>query len=294
MACQYRRKASLISTPPAFHSSRKKPGFGPLLLCSIMSLLLDLMALDASITELFKRSGMPTLTTSTSSSTLADYTTPVVTVPASTDNPFIERTSKPSGTVFIAVGSVVGFILLAVLSFYAVRSILASKIAKRAVAGEKSTYGYHGGNTLGLNFNSTEYRGSVASVPLLNAGGARSIFRGDDSPAYGDATSNHDVTEMFVSPTRQVMSHSRQKSQNWDGSVSTASLYGKLGVGMNLPVPATSRYSQLMPHLYLNDNADDSGIFSVDSSQAGEVPNAERPGKRKTVPSMYLDDLIDK
>lgn len=248
------------------------------------------LTLEASITRLFERDDMPTIstTTSTSSSTSADYTTPSVTVPPSDNNPFIQRSSRPSGTVFIAVAAVVGFILLAFLLFYAVRSFLASKVAKRAISGEKSAYGYTSNNGAGLNFGNTEYRGSVASVPLLNTGGAQSIFGNDISLVYSNAASNHDVTQMFVSPTRQVMSHSRQKSLNWDGSESNVSLYGKSGAGLNHPGPASSRYSQGMPHLYVNDNFDDSGLFSVDSNQVGETP------KRKTVPSMYLEDLIEK
>lgn len=264
-----------------------------------MSLLLTLAA---SISTLIKRSGMPTATTassssssSSSSSVSADYTTPAITVPPSSDNPYISRPTSPSGTVFIAVGAVVGFILLAFLLFYAVRSFLASKLAKRTISGEKAAYMYTAHNAHSLSFPDTEYRGSVVSVPLLGTGGRKSFIPGG-SPIYGelDATSNHDVTQMFLSPTKQVMTHSRQKSLNWDGSVSSASLYGKLGAGLTHSALASPRHSQLVPHLYLNNKAGESAMFSVDSSQIDAGPSNEPLHKRKTVPSMYLDDLIDK
>ncbi|EEQ40391.1 putative vacuolar membrane protein [Clavispora lusitaniae] len=252
-----------------------------------------------------KAKGMPSLDTSTTQ----DFTTPSVTVPPNHNNPYIHRTNHPSGTVFIAVGSIVGFILLAFLAFYVVKSILASRLAKKSLRNEKSMYerfsknnstAYGGLSPSHSNFVGTEYQGSVAKLPLLNGGGQRSIFGGsqaDTSTIYNGevaATSNHDFTQMFVSPTRQVMKTSKQKSPNWNGSAANVSLYGKSATTMANPSPATNRHSQVVPQLYLNDRLNNSEVFSSTSTnQKAEDATGSPRSKRKTVPSMYLDDLID-
>lgn len=248
-------------------------------------------------------SGMPSIS---SSSEL--ISTPSVTVPAHDHNPYIYRESRLTGTVFIAVGSVVGAIILAFVLFHLIRSIRASMLAKKSSSGEKSMYENYNrnrlySNSVGLsstNFLNTEYQGSVAKIPLMSS---KSLYdgsqAGDTSTLHmGEtpyATSHHDLTNMFISPTKEVMSHSRTKSQSNILAGSSMSL-------RNEPSPAINRHSQLIPNMYLSPAVNNSeysllehaaGLSGKSSSNSPENSPRGRQ-KKKTVPSMYLDDLIDK
>lgn len=249
------------------------------------------------------------------SSSSESISTPSMAVPPSTDNPYIYRLSNPVGTVFIAVGSIVGAILLAFVCFHAYKSVRASMLAKKSNRGEKRMYEKYnqnkayGGNLTPSTTNlfSTEYQGSVAKLPLLSS---RSIYEGSQRGGGNDAstihmsdapvaTSHHDLTNMFISPTKEVMTHGRSKSQQlFDSSLS---LYGKNG--NNEPPAATNRHSQLIPSLYINNelgNSDYSfpdAVAASESQAASSAPALNQNGakqKRRTLPSMYLEDLIDK
>lgn len=251
--------------------------------------------------------GMPSMPSITSSSEL--FSTPSVTVPANDHNPYIHREGRLTGTVFIAVGCVVGAIILAFVLFHLIRSLRASMLAKRSSNGEKSMYENYNRNRLysnsvsssSTNFLNTEYHGSVAKIPLMSsksiydgsqAGGDTSTLHMGDTPY---ATSHHDLTNMFISPTKEVMSHSRNKSQ--PNILASSSL--ALG---NEPSPALNRHSQLIPNMYLSHAVNNSeySLLEHAAGMSGELPSNSQENspkgrlKRKTVPSMYLDDLIDK
>lgn len=184
-------------------------------------------------------------------------------------------------------------------------------------------------------FNNTEYQGLVAKLPLLNLsksqfggsqfggsqfggsqiGGSQfggshvgssvvngsvvnGSVAGDDSIYNYDnphATSHHDLTQMFVSPTREVMTHHRTRSHQASGSVTNLSIYGRSTTNLNNPLPATNRHSQLIPNLYIDENVNNSD-YSLAQLQARQ-PKADGTMPReglKTLPSMYLEDLIEK
>ena len=74
-----------------------------------------------------------TLTTSTgtSSTETASYTTPVMELPSAKGNPNIWSSNKPTGTVFIAVGSAAGFIFLALLVWFIINTWMSYSQAKQ-------------------------------------------------------------------------------------------------------------------------------------------------------------------
>lgn len=238
------------------------------------------------------------------------FTTPAISVPPSSNNPYIVREHNPSGTVFIAVGAIVGAILIAFILYHLIRSVSASRLAKKTLASEKlmyETYNHNNNTAYGnnitpspLTFNmNTEYQ-LVAKLPLLAHNPSRSFMgmgagsqAGDTSTIYaseaGHATSKHDLTKMFISPTAEVMGHKRVKSSQYNGSVTNLSLLGGSTSNLASPVPASNRHSQMMPSLYINNEVNNS-----DYSLATDTPSQQAPrSTRKTIPSMYLDDLID-
>lgn len=70
-------------------------------------------------------------TTAGNSTLTATYTTPVITPPSTEGNPNIWYSNKAPGTVFIAVGSVAGAILLAVLLWYLLTTWVSYRQAKQ-------------------------------------------------------------------------------------------------------------------------------------------------------------------
>lgn len=240
--------------------------------------------------------GMPGITTTSTTST-DGYTTPSVGVPLNASNPYIFRTSKPLGTVFIAVGSVVALILFLFLMFHLIKSFTASSTARKTVDNEK--FAYHefaqnnnvayGGSIMPQTstFLNTEYQGSMNRLPLLSPSRSPQMFGGMDPNDSGtlnytdNAASQHDLTKMFISPTKE-MTGSRIKSQQFNASVTNFSLHGASMSDVGL-LPALPK-NQAVPSVYLEEDY---------SQSESSVPPRTPRNKRKTIPSMYLEDLID-
>lgn len=274
--------------------------------------MVDSVNVPPTITTFIKRKDMPSLNDDMPSLSSSDsFTTPSVGVPTNHDNPYIRQQHNPNGTVFIAVGCIVGFILMAFIVFHLFKSMRASRLAKRSWANEQNVeekmrnsgmYNLTPTGTTGLNTVNTEYQLLVSKLPLLNQQRNKSVFSsldaGDTSTLYaseaGAATSRNDLTSMFISPTAEVMAHKRNKSG------SNLSMLG--GSTTNLhpsdPAVATNRHSQIVPNLYLQGETNNSEYaLSSKNSDTSLHPQARaNPGRanRSAIPSMYLDDLIEK
>lgn len=273
----------------------------------------------SEITEFVMKRDMPDLNSDLPA--LADgstYTTPSIVVPISGNNPFIIRENNPTGTVFIAVGAIVGAILLGFTLYHLIVSVTASRMAKKTLAMDKKIYEkYHHNNSTAYGFTggvtptSTtfnfghENHGSISKLPLMNpskvfSGNFNGSQQGDNSTIYasetnGAATDKRDLTKMFISPTAEVMQHKRVRTSQYNPIFSNASLAGSTA---NLNNPG-NRHSQLVPSLYMNMEANNSedGLkegsehpaYSINSSQQ----NTPGRNNRRALPSMYLEDLID-
>lgn len=276
-------------------------------------------------TLVYKRDddALPTLSTTDGDS----YTTPAISVPPNNNNPYILREKNPNGTVFIAVGAIVGAILIAFVLYHLVRSIKASSLAKRTLQSDKQMYEKYQnnnnsayGNGLAPNspslYMNTEYQSSVAKLPLLSHHPSKSVLSGlnnngsqvgDTSTIYasetGAATSKHDLTKLFISPTAEAMTHKKARASYYGGnanagaSVTNLSLLGNSTTNLANPPAASNRHSQLIPSLYVNNEINNSDYtLSTNANGAGSTmasPTHQPRSNRKTIPSMYLDDLID-
>ncbi|GEQ67100.1 hypothetical protein JCM33374_g763 [Metschnikowia sp. JCM 33374] len=252
--------------------------------------------------------GLPGLPTLTSSSSSLDYTTPAIRIPGNVKNPYITRTSQPSGTVFIAVGSVVAVILLVFALFHLCKSFTASSLAKKTVDDEKYAYqkfahnnnvAYGGQNRASQSalFNNTEYKGSVSKLPLmgnnqLSVGNLASLGHEYSSSVLSEAdgpTSHQDLTTMFISPTKEMTSN-RAASHTLNASFGNVSMYGRSTTDV-AHAPNSNRHSSTVPNYYINESFNNS-----EYNLAPDASNPRAPGDRKQrnpIPSMYLDDLID-
>ncbi|EGW33335.1 uncharacterized protein SPAPADRAFT_60671 [Spathaspora passalidarum NRRL Y-27907] len=267
---------------------------------------------EAVATGLVQRDDMPKVQDMPSLVNQNSFTTPAISIPLSSNNPFIIRQNNPTGTVFIAVGAIVGAILLGFMLYHLIVSITASRLAKRTRASDRQMYEKYESNnnqaygvtpTSTLNNFNTEYSNSVSKLPLLsNTNRAMSSFININGSQAGDAstiseaqhqaTSKHDLTKMFISPTAEVMQHKRVRS-SFNPSLT------HLPFGASNTNLTNTRHSQI-PSLYINNNNSDYSVSQQDSEANASSQTAaaltQQTGRanRRALPSMYLEDLIDK
>lgn len=303
---------------------------------------------------------LPTLTDEDS------YSTPSMEVPKQSANPYILRDSSPNGTVFIAVGAIVGAILMSFILFHLINSLTASRLAKKALFNDKQMYEKYQNNNntaygispsttntlLDFNHGRSQSTQSIAKLPLLShhpsksvtgLGGGLSGFNGSESQ-LGDtstlyqseaggmaSTSKHDLTKMFISPTAEVMTHNRVRSGQFGGSMADLSFSGS-HTNLSNSIADSNHQSGVIPNLYMNNTINNSD-YNINANQtpnhtpqqsqshshlrndsqspqgsdsipapdhlkhlnmnSGTRYSLNAKPNRRTIPSMYLEDLID-
>lgn len=277
--------------------------------------------LPPTLTTIYNRAlpslDLPSLTTAT-------FTTPSVTVPPNNNNPYIINQTNPNGTVFIAFGVIVCLVLVGFIIYHLILSLTASRLAKKALYNDKQIYEKYQDNNntaYGLTPSTTNFNlsnvgigstQSVSKLPLLSHhptksfGGSTSQL-GDTSTLYqseiGVPASKSDMTKMFISPTAEVMSHQRVKSSQYSGSLTNLSLPNGSHTNLTTSSPMNKRTSAI-PNLYLDGEVNNSDYSISNASKSNNLTpvnlqhlnsNDQLNTKhtRKTIPSMYLEDLID-
>ncbi|KAK9321739.1 hypothetical protein V1517DRAFT_325505 [Lipomyces orientalis] len=241
---------------------------------------------------------LPTIRTSTTSSATFIYPTP--TIPVTSNNPFLKESNAPEGTVFIAVGSVIGGIALAILGWrglvaYALHKSL--KVSAAAYASEsKSTATRRGGffgnkrqNTGG--FYNTGAGSSMSLDQLTSTGramnNARPISAYDDigMPRTGPSFN----TSTFYSPTAGAMGMSAPMGNALSGSgTNRSSTYLPAGYyGMSNGASSSASLSARYSSVPQNQRAPSPGGALRTTSNLAVPQHGQR------VPSAYLDDLLD-
>lgn len=203
------------------------------------------------------------------------FTTPSMTVPPSSNNPYISKTTSPSGTVFIAFGSIALFLLIATYLAY----LFNSWRAKRATLNQEIHYDseYKGG----YNYNPEQQQQQQQSVvPLLR--NEPSNFNFQNSPYQGGSTVNlqrpTDVTKMFISPTAEVL-NVRNSTMFQDSSTSS---------------PLRTPYDSPVQFQH-SRNGSRVGVNSETGSTkySSNLRETRGRGDNKVIPSMYLDDMLE-
>lgn len=282
---------------------------------------MDITTVAPTLTTVYKR-GLPSLDLPTLST--ATFTTPSISVPPNDNNPYILSETNPNGTVFIAFGVVVGVILLGFIMYHLILSLSASRLAKKAFYNDKQIYEKYQNNNntaYGLTPSSTNFNlanagmgtnQSVSKLPLLSHhptksfGGSTSQL-GDISTLYQSEialpASKNDMTKMFISPTAEVMSHKRVKSSQYSGSLTNLSHPTGSHTNLSTTSPMGKRHSAV-PNLYLDNEVNNSDYSLSTTARSNNLTpvnlqhlntNSQLNTKhtRNTIPSMYLEDLID-
>ncbi|KAK9493049.1 hypothetical protein V1508DRAFT_417206 [Lipomyces doorenjongii] len=237
---------------------------------------------------------------SLTSSSTATYPTP--TIPVTNNNPFAQDSNAPEGTVFIAVGSVIGGIALAILGWRGLvayslhKSLKASSAAYVSEPKGTGTSSGRGGFFASKRQNTGAFystgAGSAVSLDQLTSTG-RAVNNARPISAYDDIgmprTGPSFNTSTFYSPTAGAMGMSAPMGNALSGfGTNRSSTYLPSGYyGVNNGASSNASLSVRYSSVPQNQRAPSPGaILRTESSLA--VP---QHGQR--VPSVYLDDLLD-
>ncbi|GIZ49373.1 hypothetical protein CKM354_001240300 [Cercospora kikuchii] len=220
----------------------------------------------------FRLTGLPTI---------AGAGVPEIGVPYTANAPFMQKSSMPEGTVFIAVGAVLAFLGACVLAWRGLVAWSINRSVKRAalasIRGEK--HGAWGGSQ-GYSTKSAYYKeyeaGSSMSLDHLTANGkTQKPGKHDDSHRHSSAP----PAGLFFSPTAQASN--RASSYTVDNNRSSAFLPAGYYASPSADAPAGGRNSTVIGGSHLAPYARNSHIGGASPSPPGS-PNPTLPGSRST------------
>lgn len=227
-------------------------------------------------------SELPALETA-SFTTPVIVTTPVIEVQNLRGNPFIATTNFPRGTVFIGFGSGFAAILALFGLYHLFKSLIASTVAMKTANSEKRVYQQFADNAMKRENNWAlaglgNYQGAGTKLSLFQeVTGSNNVDSNSSFYEQMAPTKHQDFTNMFISPTKEVMAGKSRSLVDSQINMST------LGYGKNGFNPARS--SQHVQSMYFHDTLSTSSV-------AASTRTPERY-KRRNVPSMFLEDLVN-
>lgn len=218
-------------------------------------------------------SGLPTLSST-------GVPVPTIVIPTNEYNPFLKQQSVPEGTVFIAVGSILGAIAIAVVAWNIALAIINRRNTR----------------------NFTEF--GVNPVPLMtevtdtnNQGNNSGGGSGLESSGVGMFNANNKDSSrsrsminsgLFFSPTAQVLSSANQQNSSMTNPSLTSSNGSTLGVGV-MGAPGTSRASVYVPAGYYDGtNGGAKSVRHMSMYSMSNVSVANTPPPRMPSASGYL------
>ncbi|SCU86336.1 LAME_0D05688g1_1 [Lachancea meyersii CBS 8951] len=283
-----------------------------------------------SITEVLER-GLPSLgqgsTASNSSesgsgsTSSSSYSTPTITPPSIAGNPHIWRSGKPAGTVFIAMGSVVGFILAAIVLMYFVSAYISHRNAKKqrydAIDHEFQAHISKSAGTEFFNSEKNQYSDKLSSqMPMLsnhsmvrmldpqgperlspsitNMGSQLTVAQEPYSLLQGQNAAAQNRQSLFISPTVEVVNQQRRSMFMPGTNASSSSLVSEISPELNRPERAASPERKKGHQARSKSNLGSTVASAKSSSPSPENSQARAtPFQRAEAPSMYLEKLLE-
>lgn len=192
---------------------------------------------ESTNTQSMRRLSMPTLSST-------GVPVPTVTVPSNSNNPFMAQSSLPEGTVFIAVGAILGGIVAAVFAWHLTLAFIHKRSIKK-FADVNATY-----NTAPLMSENKTLYGAGGAAPGAGSAGGR---KGPTSESGAFNTTSERSRSMinsglFFSPTAEVMNSANANINN-DSLTSTMGSTAGVGIAANVKSGAP-RASVYMPAGY--------------------------------------------
>ncbi|USW57445.1 hypothetical protein Slin15195_G107640 [Septoria linicola] len=220
----------------------------------------------------FRLTGLPTI---------AGAGIPTLVVPYTANAPFMQKSSMPEGTVFIAVGAVLAFLGACVLLWRGLVAWSINRSVKRAaLASIRGTEkpgawgGGHGYNSKAAYYQEYEAGSGMSLDHLTSAGKTQRSGKHDESQRLSSAP----PAGLFFSPTAQT--NNRASSYSVDNRGSTYLPAGYYA-SPSADAPAGGRNSTVIGGSNLAPYARNSYLGGASPSPPG-TPNATLPGSRQT------------
>lgn len=235
--------------------------------------------------------GLPTLTRGG----IPAYPPP--SVPPTQDAPFMQHSKLPEGTVFIAVGAILGALGAAILLWRTIVSLLLHRSVKRAAMAQHTPNGKAGFPAPPAPFYKyTDQNSSMSLAPGSGSAAGRGVRRTNRGPVPS-ATPSH--SNLFFSPTAITSPGPRTPTYLPSGFYASASgspagnQTNNIGL-QNLRPDSRGHYANASRHT-LSASPPDSPQYlarrdAKNMSTSSLHLNTVSPGQR--APSAYLEDLL--
>lgn len=271
-----------------------------------------LPTLSGSTTSTVSRTFASDMPSATQHLSTAIPTYPPPTIPPTQNAPFMKHSTLPEGTVFIAVGAIIGAFLLAVLAWRAIVSCLLHRSVERAaIAQHAANAGIRGADKAAASFPAPpaqfyKYMERESSPSLAGAGVGGSTGRRTHRGPTPSATPSQ--TNLFFSPTAAGSSSGLAGGHNRDSARFLPSGFYAAASGAGQPHGGHPGHGNSISMSTLRPSSRGRGAglgpsppespdvgprvvsrnFSTSSLNLNRPPS---PGQR--APSAYLDDLLD-
>ncbi|CAN6608295.1 hypothetical protein TRVA0_003S04280 [Trichomonascus vanleenenianus] len=247
--------------------------------------------LASSTTSSQSMGPLPTLHLSTGAGATETVPTPDVTVPSMADNPYMTSSSYPEGTVFIAVGAILGGLGLAILAWRMFASISLSRSLKKSGSMDPLMGGAGGPD------DKLFYPGDPSRAGDVNQSTSdlrKSMYNSSNVPGQS----------LFFSPTAEVMNSANSGGAfgNQDNSPSLSSSMGNNNMAQRSSVYLPAGYytpgggpaTGSMTSRHLSMARESLYAPSIRPSSTYLSPNTAntQPTPQQRAPSAYLDDLL--
>ncbi|KAF3062544.1 hypothetical protein CFAM422_010782 [Trichoderma lentiforme] len=233
--------------------------------------------------------GLPTLTKPNGN--VPTYPPP--TVPPTKNAPFMQHSSAPDGTVFIAVGAILGAFLIGVLLWRIIVSFLLHRSVRRAALAQHEANNKTGFPAPPAPFYKYSDHASPAPPPAGSGRGVRRTNRNTMTPSAAPSQSN-----LFFSPTAAGSNVPGGRGSTFLPSGFYAAGNSSPGGQQGPSISLTNLRPDSMSHpngsrnSLMGPSPPDSPHFTPrrDMSSSSVNLNTRQPGQR--APSAYLEDLL--
>lgn len=218
-------------------------------------------------------------------------TYPAAAVPPTKDAPFMQQSTAPAGTVFIAVGAILGAFGLGILLWRVLTSFLLHRFVERAAMAQHAENNKTGFPAPPAPFYKYTDQGSNMSL----SGAGRGVRRTTRGPI---PSSNPSQSNLFFSPTAAASGAGGNRGSAFLPSGFYAAGSSSPGPGghghsislTNLRPDSRGHYGNASRHT-LNPSPPDSPHFTARRDMSSSSVNLNLPPGQRA-PSAYLEDLL--
>ncbi|KAK3180957.1 hypothetical protein K4F52_007771 [Lecanicillium sp. MT-2017a] len=246
---------------------------------------------ESSLPVLSSQAGLTDRPTLTGGNAIPTYPAPAV--PDTKDAPFMKQSSAPEGTVFIAVGAILGAFGVAIVLWRAIVGLLLHRSVERATKAQHNINTKSGFPAPPAPFYKYTDQDSAMSVAAGSGRGTRRTNRGPVP------SSNLSQSNLFFSPTANTNAPGNRGSSYLPSgfyaasSTSPGPQHQDQAINMQTFRPESIGHNPNGSRHTLNGSPPDSPQFGARrdlSTSSINLASPLQPGQR--APSAYLDDLL--